>query len=81
MTLGLHGVFGQSTRPGVMGMGIFYTMYYTGVAVVPPIAGAIAVRTASSAAPIWMAVACLATSAGAFSMVRWLQKPAAAQRR
>jgi MFS family permease len=62
------------------GMGIFYTMYYTGVAVVPPIAGAIAVRTASSAAPIWMAVACIATSAGAFSMVRWLQKPAAAQR-
>jgi MFS family permease len=63
------------------GMGIFYTMYYTGVAVVPPIAGAIAVRTASSAAPIWMAVACVATTAGAFSMVRWLQKSAAAQRR
>ncbi|MGH8707939.1 MAG: CynX/NimT family MFS transporter [Burkholderiales bacterium] len=63
------------------GMGIFYTMYYAGVAVVPPIAGAIAVRTASSAAPIWMAVACAATSAGAFSMVRWLQKSAAAQRR
>jgi len=61
------------------GMGIFYTMYYTGVAVVPPIAGAIAVRTASSAAPIWMAVACVATTAGAFSMVRWLQKSAAAQ--
>jgi MFS family permease len=63
------------------GMGIFYTMYYTGVAVVPPIAGAIAVRTASSAAPIWMAVACVATTAGAFSMVRWLQKSAAGQRR
>lgn len=63
------------------GMGIFYTMYYTGVAVAPPIAGAIAVRTASSAAPIWMAVACAATSAGAFSVVRWLQKSATAQRR
>ncbi|MEX2198417.1 MAG: hypothetical protein WD886_06365, partial [Burkholderiales bacterium] len=60
------------------GMGIFYTMYYAGVAVIPPIAGAIAVWTASSAAPIWMAVACAATSAGAFSMVRWLQKSAAA---
>jgi len=63
------------------GMGIFYTMYYTGVAVAPPLAGAIAVQTASSAAPIWMAIACAATSAGAFSMVRWLQKSAAAQRR
>lgn len=60
------------------GMGIFYTIYYAGIALVPPIAGAVSDRTGSSAAPIWMAAACFGLSSGAFLVVRWLQKSPAA---
>lgn len=63
------------------GMGIFFTINYAGMAIAPPVAGAIAVLTASSGAPIWMAAVCFAAGAGAFAMVRWLQKSAAAPRR
>lgn len=56
------------------GMGVFYTIFYAGVTIAPLVAGLIAVRTASSAAPIWMAVACVAACAGAFSVARLLQK-------
>ncbi|MDH3318092.1 MAG: MFS transporter [Betaproteobacteria bacterium] len=63
------------------GMGIFFTVNYVGMAMAPAIAGVIALRTASSAAPIWMAAACLAAAAGAFAIARWLQKSAAAPRR
>lgn len=62
------------------GMGIFYTIFYIGMAIAPPVAGALAVRTASSAAPIWMAVACAAAGAGAFAVARWLQKSALARK-
>jgi MFS family permease len=55
------------------GMGIFYTIFYAGMAIAPPVAGAIAVHAASSAAPIWMAVACVAACAGAFAVARRLQ--------
>jgi MFS family permease len=55
------------------GMGIFYMGFYIGMAVAPPVAGAIAVRTASSAAPIWMAVACIGVTAAAFALTRLLQ--------
>ena len=57
------------------GMGIFFTIYYAGIALVPPIAGAMSDRTGSTAAPIWIATACFAMSSGAFLVVRWLQKP------
>jgi MFS family permease len=62
------------------GMGIFFTINYAGMAIAPPVAGAIAVHTASSAAPIWMATACFAAGAGAFATARWLQKSAADRR-
>jgi MFS family permease len=62
------------------GLGVFYTMVFAGMAIAPPVGGAIAVRTGSNAAPIWMAVACIAAVAGAFSVARWLQKSAAARR-
>jgi MFS family permease len=62
------------------GMGIFYTIFYIGMAIAPPVAGALAVRTASSAAPIWMAVACAAAGVGAFAVARWLQKSALARK-
>ncbi len=57
------------------GMGIFFAIYYAGIAVVPPIAGGVSDRTGSTAAPIWIAIACFAMSGGAFLVVRWLQKP------
>ena len=59
------------------GMGVFYTVFYVGMAIAPPVAGAIAVYTESGAAPIWLAVACAATCAGAFAVARPLQKAAA----
>jgi MFS family permease len=61
------------------GMGIFYTVFYIGISIAPPLAGAIAVRTASSAAPIWTAVACAALCAASFAVARWLQKSAKAE--
>jgi len=62
------------------GMGVFYTGFYIGMAIAPPVAGAIALHTASSAAPIWMSVACVAVCAVTFAMTRWLQKSAVAVR-
>lgn len=63
------------------GLGIFLTMTYFGMAIAPPIAGVIALRTGSSAAPVWMAAVCSAVAAGAFAVARWLQKTVAAARR
>jgi len=60
------------------GMGVFYTGFYIGMAIAPPVAGAVALHTASSAAPIWMSVACVAVCAVTFAMTRWLQKSAVA---
>jgi len=62
------------------GMGVFYTGFYVGMAIAPPVAGAVALHTASSAAPIWMSVACVAVCAVTFAMTRWLQKSAVAAR-
>jgi len=62
------------------GMGVFYTGFYIGMAIAPPVAGAVALHTASSAAPIWMSVACVAVCAVTFAMTRWLQKSAVAVR-
>ena len=56
------------------GTGIFYTIFYAGTAIAPAIAGILAVRSASSAAPIWMAVACVAAAAAAFLVARRTQK-------
>lgn len=59
------------------GMGIFYTIFYAGMAIAPPVAGAIAVHTASTAAPIWMAVACVAVCAATFAVAQWVRRSAA----
>ena len=59
------------------GMGIFYTVYYAGMAIVPPVAGAISDRSASSAAPIWFAAACFAACAAAHALLRSLQRSTA----
>lgn len=56
------------------GMGVFLTLLYAGQAFGPPIAGAIAVRTGSSAAPIWMATACVLAAALAFAAARQQQR-------
>jgi MFS family permease len=63
------------------GMGVFYTIFYAGMTIAPPVAGLIAVRTGSSAAPIWMAVACVVLCAGAFVAARFLQNSTAASQR
>jgi MFS family permease len=63
------------------GLGIFLTMTYFGMAIAPLIAGVIALRTESSAAPVWMAAVCLAAAAGAFAIARGLQKSPPAPRR
>lgn len=62
------------------GMGVFFTLNYAGMAIAPPVAGWIAVRTESSAAPVTMAALCLAAGAGAFAIARWLQKAAVVAR-
>lgn len=56
------------------GMGVFLTLLYAGQAFGPPIGGAIAVRTGSSAAPIWMAAACVLAAALAFVAARQQQR-------
>jgi len=59
------------------GMGVFYTIFYAGMALAPVVAGVISVRSASGAAPIWFAVACVAAAAGALALARRMQKSAA----
>lgn len=60
------------------GMGVFYTIFYVGMAIVPPLAGAMSDRTGSSAAPIWFAAACITVCAGAHALGRSLQRSFAA---
>jgi MFS family permease len=62
------------------GMGIFYTGFYIGIAIAPPVAGALAVYAGSSAAPIWMSVACTAVCAATYALARRLQKSAVARK-
>ena len=49
---------GQAMRPQVraFGMGIFFTVYYAIMLVVPPVAGAILDTTGSTRGPIWLAI-------------------------
>jgi cyanate permease len=61
------------------GMGVFYTIFYVGMAIVPPLAGAMSDRTASSAVPIWFAAACIAVCAGTHALGRSLQRSLAEQ--
>lgn len=60
------------------GTGIFYTIFYAGTAIAPAIAGVLAVRSASSAAPIWMAAACVVAAAAAYLVARRTQRTVAA---
>ena len=49
---------GQAMRPEVraFGMGIFFTIYYTIMLVMPPAAGAILDATGKAQGPIWLAI-------------------------
>lgn len=58
------------------GMGVFYAIFYAGVALAPPLAGLLAVRSGSSAAPLWMAVACTLLCATTYCAALRLQKTA-----
>src|SRR5204862_5982014 len=69
---------GESLRAEMRatGMGIFYTIFYAGTALAPAVAGVISVRSGSSAAPIWFAVACVAATALSLAIARRVQKAA-----
>ena len=53
------------------GMGVFYVIFYAGIAVVPVLAGVVFERTGSSAAPIWLAVALVIATAFSEQAFRW----------
>ncbi|MEX5729822.1 MFS family permease [Rhodovulum iodosum] len=55
----------QAVRPEAraLGMGIYFTCYYLGMAAVPPLAGWLRDITGTPAAPLWIAVACLGIAA------------------
>ena len=67
---------GEVLRAGsrATGMGIFYTLFYAGMAVAPAAAGALAARTGSSAAPIWMAVVLMVLCAATHTVFRARQR-------
>ena len=54
---------GQAMRPEVraFGMGIFFTIYYTIMLVMPPAAGAILDATGKAQGPIWLAIVLFAS--------------------
>jgi len=63
-----------------IGIGIYFTCYYIGMALAPPIAGFARDVTANAAAPLWVGVAALALAAAALGLFRFLQRPAKARR-
>lgn len=58
------------------GMGVFYVIFYAGLALAPPLAGWLTLRSGSHAAPIWLAMACVLLGALAYAGALRLQKPA-----
>lgn len=56
-----------------LGMGIYFTCYYIGMAAVPPFAGWLQDATGSPAAPLGVATACLVLAMGALLLFRALQ--------
>ncbi len=63
------------------GMGVFYVIFYAGMALAPPLAGALALSSGSSAAPVWLAIACIVLCAATYAAALRLQRcgPAAAK--
>ena len=68
-------------RPEVraQGMGIFYTVYYAGNALYPPVAGWLADSTGKASAPVWFAAASVLVCVPAIALLR-TQVPAQAKR-
>lgn len=58
------------------GMGVFYVIFYAGMAFAPPLAGLLALSSGSSAAPVWLAIACIVLCAATYCAAQRLQKPA-----
>lgn len=59
------------------GMGVFYTLFYGGMALFPPLAGWLADRSGSALAPLYVALAALAAALICLAWTRWLQRPLA----
>ena len=56
------------------GMGVFYTVYYVGCAILPAVAGALYDATAHADATLWLAVACALACMPALVLLRTLQR-------
>jgi predicted MFS family arabinose efflux permease len=66
----------QFLRPAIRstGMGVFYTFFYAGMAVFPPIGGWAADRAGSASAPLHVAIAAIVATALALVATRRLQR-------
>jgi MFS family permease len=66
----------QFLRPAIRstGMGVFYTFFYAGTAVFPPIGGWAADRAGSASAPLHVAIAAIVATALALVATRRLQR-------
>ena len=64
-------------RPEVRaaGMGFFYTVYYIGVAIFPPIAGALYDASGRSASALWLATGCVVACIPVLLLLRALMRP------
>ena len=56
------------------GLGVFYVFFYAGMALAPPLAGALALSSGSSAAPLWLAIACIVLCAATYAAALRLQR-------
>jgi MFS family permease len=63
-----------------VGFGVFYTWYYLGMTVLPPLAGHLRDVTESSAAPLYVAATLTALAAVALLMLRGIEASATARR-
>ena len=62
-----------SQRSRATGLGVYYTVYYLGLAVIPTIAGWLREVTGSVPVVLWFSAACLAISPLSLAAARWLQ--------
>jgi len=57
-----------------LGMGLYQTVYYAGMAVVPPLAGHLQGATGSAATAIWFSAALTAAALLPLRAFRWMQR-------
>lgn len=72
----LASVPAQFLRPETRstGMGVFYTLYYLGIAGFPPVAGWAAQRVGGASAPLYVALGALVATLLALAATRWMQR-------